>query len=114
MPNPTILLRLGLTHTFFQSENSKDAFHDALVAGRSAGGLYDLWRKVDCGRVRSCESENKVETRTEVPEGDGLQISCWKCRGFSNSGPCLEQLMNDRSKVIVISEHCCGSLNCIG
>ena len=55
--------------------------------------------------MRCREPENKMETRTEVPEGFGLQISCCNCRGLSNSGPYLEQLINDGSKVMVISEH---------
>ena len=45
-----------------------------------------------------------METRTEVPEGVGLQIFCWNCRGLSDSGPYLEQLIYDGSKVMVISE----------
>ena len=95
-------------------EIPKDALHDALVVGRSAGYLVDLWRKVDGGRVKRCEAENKMETRTEVPEGVGLQISCWNCRGLSNSGPYLEQLINDGSKVMVYLSIGCGPLNCIG
>ena len=42
----------------FKMKIQKDALHDALVVGRC------------------CESENKMETRTEVPEGVGLQIVC--------------------------------------
>ena len=89
----------------FKVKILKDALHDALFAGRSAGCLVDLWRKVDGGRARCCEVENKMETRTEVPGGVGLQISCWNCRGLSNSGPYLEQLINNGPKVMVILEH---------
>lgn len=67
----------------------KGALHDALVAGRSARCLVDLWHKVDDGRVRRSESENKIETRKKVHVGGSLKISCWNCRRLSNSGPCL-------------------------
>lgn len=105
MPNSTILCVWASDRRSLKVKIQKGALHDALVAGRSAGCLVDLWCYVNNERARRSGLENMIESRTEVHGGAGLKVSCWNCHGLSNRGPCLQQLIEDGSRVIVISEH---------
>ena len=78
----------------------------ALDAGRKSGCFVDLWRGPRDGIASQKSDAYTGEGRVGgVSKRTGLKMTCWNCRGLSNSLPYLEALMAEGSKVLVLSEH---------
>ena len=49
--------------------------------------------------VSECENKRAYQVERQV------KLTCWNCRGLSNSVPYLNSMIDERSSVIVLSEH---------
>ena len=91
----------------FKVKIFEEALQLAIIAGRESGCFVDLWRRpketvANHGDSGVCVSEGKsTHPRTECHRL-GLNVTCWNCRGLSNSLPYLEALMERGSKVLVL------------
>ena len=93
----------------FRVKIFEEALQEAIIAGQESGCFVDLWRRpketVASHGSGICASEGiSTHPRTECHR-PALNVTCWNCRGLSNSHPSLEALMERGSKVLVLSEH---------
>ena len=97
----------------FKVRIEKSVLHDALVAGRAAGCFVDLWRQSRAGHRVASNAGGEVESMgtdgvkmaAGGAECGSVKMTGWNCRGLRNSIPYLNALIEDSSKVFVLSEH---------
>ena len=79
--------------------------------GRSAGCFVDLWRNNGVSCVDDVAVSGRLVRGMRLDQRDrrsmmaDFKMSCWNCRGLSNSVPYIRKLMNGVSKILVNSEH---------
>ncbi len=77
-------------------------------AGRKSGCFVDLWwsspDKAANQKADGPIGRSKMNVVGE-PRNSGFKMTCWNCRGLSSSLPYLETLLDQGSKVLVLSEH---------
>ena len=74
----------------------------ALSNARTSGCFIDLWRlRSSVSRSRGFEHKQSQVTK-QVGTPTSLKITCWNCRGLSNTTQYLNELISDGSDVIVL------------
>ena len=90
---------------------NKNELQSALMAGRASGCFVDLWRQNGLGDPRGTTNSGvrmEADDRkggSMVKERKDVKMTCWNSRGLKNSVPFLNALIEEDSKVIVVSEH---------
>lgn len=74
----------------------------AVDSGRRHGCFVDCW----CAEASVRRFEGSDFTAPDRKRfQSGIQLSCWNCRGLSTSLPYLKSLLEEGSKIVVLSEH---------
>ena len=89
----------------FRVKIAEGDLQKAMDCGHRQGCFVDLWHNpvVDSGGSRICNSI-RDECSVRMTRTQGLQMTCWNCRGIARSQPYLETLMQSGSRVMVLSE----------
>ena len=99
-----VLLKSDPTATY-QVKILQQHLQGALSNARTSGCFIDLWRpRSSVSRSRGFEHKQSQVTK-QVATPTSLKITCWNCRGLSNSTQYLNELISDGSDVIILSEH---------
>ena len=99
-----VLLKSDPTATY-QVKILQQHLQGALSNARTSGCFIDLWRpRSSVSRSRGFEHKQSQVTK-QVATPTSLKITCWNCRGLSNSTQYLSELISDGSDVIILSEH---------
>ena len=82
----------------------KSLLHNAIIHARTNKCIADIWGGTsESSLLRSASSSNA--TQSMASEQSVMKVTCWNCRGLSNSIPYLNHLMESGSDIMVLSEH---------
>ena len=86
----------------FKVKILESCLQSAVDSGRRHGCFVDRW----CAQasVRRFERSDFTAPDRKISQS-GIQLSCWNCRGLSTSLPYLKSLLEEGSKIVVLSEH---------
>ena len=97
-----VLLKSDPTATY-QVKILQQHLQGALSNTQTSGCFIDLWRpRSSVSRSRGFEHEQSQVTK-QVATPTSLKITCWNCRGLSNSTQYLNELISDGSDIIELT-----------
>ena len=88
----------------------------AMTAGKEPGCFVDLWksplvtRSPQNGPGGAAMHVPSPQSVSSKPSGSKLKLSSWNCQGLTNSTQYLQKLIEEGSKVVVLSSIGCGHM----
>jgi len=77
----------------------------AVMNGTREGCFVARWRDGGSGSLVPAQTMTRCASVSGAGSPKSFKATCWNCRGLSTSMPYLNTLMDDGSKILVLSEH---------
>jgi len=77
----------------------------AVMNGTREGCFVARWREGGSGSQVPAQTMPRCASVSGAGSPKRFKATCWNCRGLSTSMPYLNTLMDDGSKILVLSEH---------